>query len=512
MHRGQIEAWRSTRRFVAVFAGWRSGKTVIGPWLLLREMQRNGEGDYAVLAPSFPMLENKARPELIRVLRQTLGQEGYHTSGNVIKITEAGQVKLWGEVKPELETRILLRHADNAEAIEAFDAKGIWVDEPGQIDGDEVREAIEARVSIGQYRIFYTSRPFKLNWYVREIWNRVMGKDGRRRLDADEQIEVVNFRSIDNPAFSVDEYERQRDRMAPWRFAMKFDGIPSKAAGVIFDVYTTVPREIPGADWQRAAGHDFGKLNNCGVWAYRHPERKSKEGKPQWVLYSTYLNGNRTANEHIESFIYGENPMDPDEGRAKRPPEKWRVGREQDEQGNWRPVAPLAWGGNRSNESDSRELYSVSGYPIAEPPIPGVQEGIETMYAMLKTEELVICEDLIQFIDDLDNYSNEIDEEGNPDEDKIANKSKWHRMDAGRYLCTGISRGIELSISRADGSRRAPDEPSRRESSPAERDIRRLRDLDGEEPSRVGNGKAKRGSGNLDSGQRSAAGGVRTSV
>lgn len=481
IHPGQRRSWESERRFVAIFAGWRSGKTSIGPHWLLREMQRKGPGDYAIIAPNYPRLYDKALPEFLKILRQKLGASSYRTAGNIVRITAAGQKKLWGKVT-DTEVRILLRHTDKAEAIEAFDARGIWVDEPGFIDDSETWQAIRMRVSVGAHRILLTGRPDRFNWYVKEIWNRVMDALYQRKPDADPEIDVINFKSTDNPAFDPAEYEHEKSRMPDWRFLMKFDGIPSKGAGVVYDDYLTIRRLPIAADLQRGAGHDFGSRNTAGLWFYKHPTNLSTEGKPQWVCYSSYLNGNRSAKEHIASWTYGEDPMNPQEVLEERPPEKWRCGRTRDFEGNWTPAVPMAYGGNHTTEDAIRELFTVQGYPIMKPPVPGVNEGIEIAYAALKTREIVFCEDLTKVIEELDNMSNEVDDEGVADQDKIVQKSKWHRMDCLRAFAVGISTGAVLVSTPSS---------STNEQEP-QRNVRELREISGDEPSGVGDGRDTR--------------------
>src|SRR6202140_1452838 len=66
-HAGQQQAWKSTKRVVLVLAGVRSGKTSLGPLWLYRGMCRQGPGDYLVAAPTFPLINKAAGPELERV-------------------------------------------------------------------------------------------------------------------------------------------------------------------------------------------------------------------------------------------------------------------------------------------------------------------------------------------------------------------------------------------------------------------------------------------------------------
>lgn len=491
IHEGQREAWVSPRRFVAIFSGWRSGKTEIGPPWLLREMQRKGPGDYAVIAPTYPILDNKARQSLKRFINRVVGLGAYHSSGDIWTLTEFGCRRIFGYV-PEIETRILFRHGSNADAIEAFDAKGIWADEPGQME-DELHTAMEARVSIGRHRILYTSRPFKWNWYVTKIWKRVMDAANRRRADAPEDIEVINFSSRANPGFSAEEFEEQRDKLDDWVFEMRYLGIPTKPAGVIygcFDRRDCLVRVPISDDWQRAAGHDFGPVHMAGLWAYRHPDLKSTDGKPSWIVYSSYLGGNLTIKEHVQRFLYGGNADEPNP--EKREPERWRCAK-RGEPGDYKPVAPWAWGGNKTNEQGWREAFTMQGYPIDEPHEGAVDKGIEIVFGMIKTQEIRFLADLENVLSDIENYSYEVDEEGVIKLDAqgkpvISEKAKWHRMDALRGLCIGLTMGAgdPRLLNRSEEDDERTDHSERRhEHRGLEAEIREAHDARGKEPPRV---------------------------
>ena len=62
MHKGQRRVWQSGRRILLMLAGTQSGKTSFGPHWLYREIQRCRQGDYLVVAPTFPLLDLKAIP------------------------------------------------------------------------------------------------------------------------------------------------------------------------------------------------------------------------------------------------------------------------------------------------------------------------------------------------------------------------------------------------------------------------------------------------------------------
>jgi hypothetical protein len=428
-HVGQMEAWNAVEHVVAVFAGWQSGKSVAGPPWLLREMQRMGPGDYAVLAPTYPLLRKKALPELLRFLRSKLkeGEDFVLKAADMeLHILPPGGSKIWDGGGTAC---IYLVNANNPQAVEAFTAKSIWIDEPGQIP-DETWESVQARVAVNEGRIFLTSRPYDHNWYVREIWN---------KRETDPRIRVVNFSSKDNPAFPDEEYYRQKALLPWWKHRMKYDGIPTKPAGAIYecfeDEYTDgdgtptgsriletlyfgakIEIEMLGRNvckrfdipdqWKRPTGHDFGQKNTAAVFAARDPYTKKV------FVYRAYHSGDKTIAEHVEQY------------RGRRASKM--------------PVQ--AFGGAISEEK-IRIDYAKHGWPISLPPITDVDEGITRVFSLIKTGVLVVFADLDKLIQDLLNYSWELDDNGEPIEGKIDKKETWHRLDALRYLCAAIYEG-----------------------------------------------------------------------
>lgn len=415
MHPGQRQAWQSEARYVVVSKGWQAGGTVIGPPWLLREMQRRGPGDYAVVCPDYPHLENKALPELLRTF------EGYvRTRGHELVVTPAGAQAIWGDHRKS--GRILLRHAGYAEAIESFSAAAIWVDEAGMLD-DALWTALKARGMVNRARFLLTSRPYRRNFFVKELWDAVMiERDGQyvRRHAADPEVQCINFSSLDNPRQDKESILAERDRLPEWRYIMLYLGIPTKAAGTIYDQFTPVAAPKIGERDQIASGHDFGTLNMAGVWAVRDHDLLV-EGKPVWTVYAAYQGGNLSTSAHAKLF------------REKVPPGV---------EGKARTV--WAWGGNKTSEQGWRDAFSAAGYPILEPTIGSVDKGIETTYGMLKSGQVRISSELTKLIRDLEDYAYEVDADGTPNQDKIEAKSTWHRLDALRYLCVGLASGAKL--------------------------------------------------------------------
>jgi len=397
----------SEARFILLLAGTQSGKSIFGPWWMLREIMKCGPGDYLVVTPTFPLLELKCLPEYRRLFKERLQLGEYRGSpSRVFNISARGEEILFGAVQPNNPTRILFAHAQDPDSLESATAKAAHLDEAGQRKFKlGSYEAILRRLSIHQGRILFTTTPYVLGWLKNEVHDRA--KRGEQDYD------LIQFESIMNPAFPVAEFERMRQVMPRWKFNMMYCGRFERPAGMIYDCWDkekhTIPRfEIP-AKWPRYLGMDFGGVNTAGVFLANEPRTQ------RYILYRTYLKGSRTAKEHVEKLMLGE------------------------------PCQPTACGGSWSEDHWRRE-YAAAGLPIQRPPINEVEVGIDRIYAMLKAKidgrydepSLEVVEDLVDIIDEIESYSRVLDDNDEPTE-KIEDKETYHRLDGLRYLASLIN-------------------------------------------------------------------------
>src|SRR5262252_5305007 len=114
-HPGQLRAWDSSKRVVAVIAGARGGKTSFGACWLHREMCRAGAGDYLLAAPSYQLLEKAAAPEVEHLFGRLLGLGRLRRAPFRFEISEEGCQLLWGAV-PARRPRLLCGHADDPDS------------------------------------------------------------------------------------------------------------------------------------------------------------------------------------------------------------------------------------------------------------------------------------------------------------------------------------------------------------------------------------------------------------
>jgi hypothetical protein len=409
-HPGQIKALYSDRRIVAVIAGTRGGKTSLGPLWLYLEMLRCGAGDYLIAAPSYPLLDKAAAPEVQDLFEGKLRLGSMRRSPLCFNFSEAGCKALgWG--KPDRQPRIIFGHADDPDSLEAMGARAAWLDEAGQKRFRlQSFEAIQRRLAIDRGRILITTTPYDLGWLKQRIFD--PWEEARRRGNRHSEIEVVQFHSIDNPTFPREEWERARRDMPGWRFRLFYRAEFTRPAGLIYGSFDSGRHVRPAMRiperWPRYVALDFGATNTAAVFFAE--EQIDDRPTGQLVIYREYHPGEKLdPQEHVREILKGE------------------------------PRLPVAIGGN-PQEDEWRAKFLVAGLPVQPPPIRDVEVGIDTVFAAFARNEIVVHDDCVRLLDQLASYSREVDDQGEPT-DKIDSKSSYHLLDSLRYGLSWIRQG-----------------------------------------------------------------------
>jgi hypothetical protein len=404
-HDGQLEAWSKEERTVAVISGTQGGKSVFGPWWLLREIQRKGPGDYAIVGPTLELLKKKALPEMVRVFTDN-GLGRYKQTERIFEFSPEGLVKMFGTASEPCT--IFVGYATKSDSLESATYKAVWADEAGQADFKlGSYQALNRRLSIHQGRILFSTTPYTWNWLKSEIYDRWVNNE--------EGYTVVNFPSNMNPAFPDAEYERQKKLLPDWLFGLMYEGKFTKPAGVVFPSFFDKGRcerfEIPPT-WRRFSGHDFGPIHTAGCFAAQDPESGIV------YIYGTYLPGEqRTTENHAASMLKLQNKKQP----------------------------PMAWGGAPS-EDGWRDDFSKVGYLIRKPPVADLFEGIYRLDSLMQRGLFKVFDDLKHLCEEFTTYSYELSKTGEVLDDKIQDKETYHRIDCCRYLACALYEGLADAI------------------------------------------------------------------
>lgn len=397
LHKGQSQAWDSTRRFVFIVAGTQSGKTSFGPWLLWRETERCGPGDYLAVTATYDLFKLKMLPEMQRVFCEILPGWSWQASDRVI-------------VSDDRKTRIILRSANAPGGLESATAKAAWLDECGQDDFRlESWEAVQRRLSLSQGRVFGTTTPYNLGWLKTEVY------DKWRAGNPDYQ--VIQFKSTMNPLFPVAEYERAKATLPRWKFEMFYNGEFSRPAGLIYEDFIDEYREAGGhlvhpftipPHWPRYVGIDFGAVHTAILWIAEDPEREI------FYLYHSTLEGNKTTAEHAAGALEFA-----------------------------RHSNVVRWTGGARSETQQRMDWNQEGVPVQQSPIIDVEAGIDRVIALFKGKRLFVFDTERKVIEELNTYSRELDDAGQPTE-KIKNKETFHLADALRYDASALGPAVSV--------------------------------------------------------------------
>ncbi len=232
------------------------------------------------------------------------------------------------------------------------------------------------------------------------------------------KVGVVSFPSWANPMNPPEDDEYWQDlrlSMPEWMFTILYKGQFTQPLGLIYDCFdyerdTCDDFEIPSS-WNIYPGADFGEVNTAGILIAEDPHSKELFG-----CHEYHAGSKKTTAQHIEGIKNGVHHA------------------------TGKPIVfPLSVGaGGARTEEGLRELSATAGMWIDEPPDNNVEVQIQCVYEQVARHKLKFFRKACsRTIDSIGLYSREVDDDGNVT-DKIADKAKWHLMDALRYIITKL--------------------------------------------------------------------------
>lgn len=421
-HPGQSRAWRSDKRFIFILAGTQGGKTSFLPWLLKREVDRCGAGDYLAVTATYDLFKLKFLPSIREVFEDIFGIGRYWASNRVVELKNPKTGKFQARTADDpMWGRIILRSAESKGGLESTTAKAALLDEVGlpTFTLDDW-EAVLRRLSLNQGRVFAGTTLYNLGWLKSEVYD--------PWIAGDNDFDIIQFASYTNPAFPKAEYERAKRKVQDWKFAMFYEGRFARPATLIYQDFDEVSMvvddfEIP-LDWHRVLGVDFGGANT-GALHLAESNLYTKDGLSIWYVYKCTLSGNKSTKEHVSEQI-----------RLLQGTRDYEAC------------------GGAPGETQQRMDWATAGLFVNQPAISDVESGIDRVTQLLKDNRLRVFRSLRGVIDELGRYQRKVDEMGNPTTD-ILNKSRFHRLDMLRYAAIHIDNpnGLVLEQSPLTGYR-----------------------------------------------------------
>ena len=291
------------------------------------------------------------------------------------------------------KSRIIFFSATNPESIESATAKAAHLDEAGQKQFKlDTWEAVNRRLAINRGRILITTTLYTLGWLKTEVYDR--WKSG------DKDIEVIQFDSIANPAYPMEEYQRAKATMPPWKFAMFNRGRYETPAGLVHDSFSAsdiIDRMPISKDWPVYVFHDFGIANPAALFVAVNPVGE------YWYWHEYLPGAGKSVHDHVEAWL------------------KIVSG--------YNVIARI--GGNHA-EQETRDAYTAHGWHIIEPRQRSVPEQVNRVIGQERLHKIKVFRDLKNIIEEKLTFSYELDDKYQPT-DKYDNEQDYHLLAAELY-------------------------------------------------------------------------------
>jgi PBSX family phage terminase large subunit len=233
LHKFQERAFLTPKPIKVMVAGIQSGKTITGALSTGSTMPKLAAHENMIMcAPTYKILNQATLPTFLNIF----GNCGEHK-------------KLDAEFHIHGGGKIYIRSLTDPNSMEGItNVRHIWLDEGGLISR-YAWENVLGRAAFKQAPVIVTTTPYALNW-IYQLWKE--WKAGKR-----EDVEFIQFRSIDNPHFPLAEFERQMKILDSRRFKMKYCGEFGKMEGLVYEeINLCKARELPsgtkfygGIDW-----------------------------------------------------------------------------------------------------------------------------------------------------------------------------------------------------------------------------------------------------------------------
>ncbi len=383
LHDYQAKAFESQARFIGLIAGTGGGKTFLGPIWLLKQVRNYPQDSFFVIAPTFPLFNRTTLPEFKKRFDYEPEIRGEYKEQKREYRLGTGGIIYFGS-------------ADRPDSLEGGQVRAAWIDEAGQIKLASW-QAIQRRLGVKMGQCLLTTTPYSLNWLKTEFHDR--WKAG------DSDYDVIQFRSVDNPYYPKQEYERARRTLDTRIFEMRYDALFRKMAGLVYVEFTDSNiKEPKGIKFKRVvAGVDWGFYPDpCAI--VLHGE--DNQGRI-WVFYE-YYELRKPPDELTAKAV---------ELNKKYKVETWWCGH--DEPGNIKMFQ------NADLDARKNEVQSVN-------------EGQGAVVELMKNQALFVSKECPNWLDEVETH--------HYPEGKDKPVGPEHALDASRYAIVNMKNEVGLDF------------------------------------------------------------------
>jgi hypothetical protein len=199
LHQKQYEAFDFRTQYGAAISGVRGGKTYIGAiWAANKIATSKGHG--IIAGPTYKMLQQATMPTFFQLFPEY--QKYYKEQKGMIELPDG--------------RKIFVRSMDSPLSVEGITADWCWGDEAGQFSL-LAWTILRSRTSLTKGQIFLTTTPYNMGWLYQDFY--LPWKEKK-----DDDLTVVSWRSVDNPYFPADFYEKEKSRLRPEEFKRRYEG------------------------------------------------------------------------------------------------------------------------------------------------------------------------------------------------------------------------------------------------------------------------------------------------
>ena len=225
----------------ALIGGTGCGKTYLAPRFayLLTEYFPGEQG--IVSAPTVNMLKRNPWNYTYQFLRENKIPFHYNKTDMIMELPKG---------------TLHFISAENPDRMQGVHAKFIIGDEAGLYNRLWWDTAVQ-RVAYKRGQIFLFTTPYSLNWLKTEFYD--------KWIQNDPNFWVENPRSIDNPFYPVEEYNRAKESLPDWKFKLLFDGVFTKPAGLVYPDFEVIEPITLKKTWIHYRGIDWGWVNETAV-------------------------------------------------------------------------------------------------------------------------------------------------------------------------------------------------------------------------------------------------------